>query len=408
MSFSNLPISYCANVHPGESFARALAGIRTYAAPVARALRERENQPIAVGPWMTAAAIAELESPGAPPPALVGLLEALIADAGLVVYTMNAFPFGNFHARRVKETVYLPDWTTTARLEFTLGVARLLARLLPDDTEGSISTSPCAFKAAVPAGSRPEIFFPMLLRCARELARLRDRTGRTIRLAIEPEPGCVLETTPETIAFFETLWRHAANEGIEPLTREHLGVCFDVCHQAVEFEDLGDSVAALAAAGIRVNKVHVTCALELDRPGDPAARAHLARFAEERYLHQTFARHPSGRMLSILDLTAEHANFPPAAWLEAPAWRVHFHVPVYRDRIGPLKTTRPALSSALRQVGQLPYAPHLEVETYTWSVMPGADSPEHLDLVSELVRELSSALDIIQELKGPNPGPAHG
>ncbi|MFO0947243.1 MAG: metabolite traffic protein EboE [Planctomycetota bacterium] len=393
MAFSDLPLSYCTNVHPGETFAEACRGLRAFSQP----LRRRVNRPIAAGLWMTARAIEQLDLPEN-----VDALTVLLADANLACYTMNAFPLGNFHASRVKENVYLPNWTSSDRMDYTLRVARLLATLLPDGATGSISTSPCAWKLAAPVGGYG-VYFPRLIETATSLAELADKTGKVIRLAIEPEPGCVLETTDEAIAFFHELWRSSQGTAVETAVREHLGLCYDVCHQAVEFEDVADSIDRLDREGIRINKVHVTCALELDAPGDMEAREHLSHFAEERYLHQTYARHPDGRILSLPDLTRGFALDPPAEWLECPRWRTHFHVPINRETMGTLRTTRPVLVEALRRVHELPYAPHLEVETYTWDVMPEEDmssAGEPFDLVAVLAAELESGLKIVQDLKG--------
>ena len=396
MSLSELPPSYCANVHPGESFDEAFAALDRYAAP----LRRRLDRPIATGLWMTRDAIAEAESD----PSKGDRLAHWLADHDLICYTMNAFPFGNFHARRVKENVYLPDWHSPQRREYTCQAADLLARLLPESTEGSISTSPCAFKPLHPPGTDASRYFAQLVETALYLDRLRQETGRTIRLAIEPEPCCVLETTTETIEFFRALRRHALEESAEQAVNDHLGVCFDVCHQAVEFEDVADSIRRLGGAGIRINKVHVTCALELRDPCDADARRHLARFVEERYLHQTFAQHPDGRTLSILDLSTEHAEHPPAEWLECPQWRIHFHVPVHEERLGPLHTTRGRITEALRAVRDLDYAPHLEVETYTWNVLPAQSAAaEPFDLVAGLQAEMSSTIALIADLAAERP-----
>ena len=231
-----------------------------------------------------------------------------------------------------------------------------------------------------------------LVQLSRDLDRLRHETGKTIRLAIEPEPFCLLETTPETIHFFEMLWDAADKVGVGELVRQHIGVCYDVCHQAVEFENASEAVSELAAANIRINKVQISCAIELDKPSDEKAREALATFAEQRYLHQTFARHSDGRVISHTDLSQELALDPPSDWQQAEKWRVHFHVPVDADRLGPLGTTRPELIGSLHALGQLPYEPHLEVETYTWPVLPGVRSG---DVTAGMARELIATRELI-------------
>jgi hypothetical protein len=173
-------------------------------------------------------------------------------------------------------------------------------------------------------------------------------------------------------------------------------LCFDVCHQAVAFEDVGQSIASLDAAGIRINKIHITCAIELRDPAtNREARAALAEYAEPRYLHQTKARTSDGRVLTQFDLDPSFALEPPADFLAAPIWRTHFHVPVDAERLGPLATTRAELRATLAAVRRLSYAPHLEVETYTWDVMPGSGSR---DLVDGLTRELCATRALLAEL----------
>jgi hypothetical protein len=175
-------------------------------------------------------------------------------------------------------------------------------------------------------------------------------------------------------------------------------VCYDVCHQAVEFEDVAESVRVLDRAGVRINKVQISCAIELARPAEtPDGRAALRRYVEPRYLHQTFARHPDGRLAKAVDLTDD--LFADPAFADAEAVRVHFHVPVDADRLGPLGTTRPAVRQALAAIAGLNYAPHLEVETYTWEVLPGAAGP---DIVDGLAKELT-ATDRLLATTSPGP-----
>jgi hypothetical protein len=185
--------------------------------------------------------------------------------------------------------------------------------------------------------------------------------------------------------------RHCLDE-----VRTHIGLCFDVCHQAVAFEDVDHSIAALDGAGIRLNKIHITCAIELRDPAtNRTARAALAQYAEPRYLHQTKARLPDGRVLTQFDLDPSFAMDPPPEFLSATTWRTHFHVPVDAERLGPLATTRTELRAALAAVRRLEYAPHLEVETYTWDVMPG-EAPRNL--VDGLTRELLATHSLLAEL----------
>jgi sugar phosphate isomerase/epimerase len=364
-------------------------GLDQYTAP----LRANFGAPLAAGLWLAAPVVAELLAQARTLPAFRDGL----ARRRLTCHTLNAFPYGDFHSRRVKENVYLPDWADARRLAYTLDCARILAALLPESAEGSISTMPLAFKGFDHAPGHLDQCLARLLAAAAALDRLFEETGRLVRLAIEPEPLCLLETTPETVAFFERLWARAEEIGLRPTARRHLGLCYDVCHQAVEFEDIRESIRGLAAAGVRINKVHVTCAIELESPADnEAGRRTLARYVEERYLHQTLARCRSGKILRQIDLSERLALDPPAEFREAPSWRVHFHVPVNAEQLGPLRTTRSELREALATISELDYAPHLEVETYTWEVLPDVEGGAGTgDLVEGLTGELTATRELL-------------
>ena len=308
---------------------------------------------------------------------------------------MNTFPFGNFHDARVKENVYLPDWSDPRRLEYTQDCARILAALLPDDaTIGSLSTVPLGFKPFDQGADFADRCAAQIIELARSLQQLRDETGRTIRLAIEPEPFCVIETTPETVQFFRRLRELAADQQmLEPVT-EFIGVCYDVCHQAVEFEDVAASIRTLEAASIRIEKIHISSAIRIDQPREnQAAREALARYVEPRYLHQTIARHADGRIVRAVDLTTDLTSEPPQDFALADEWRVHFHVPVNAESLGPLGTTRDSIRCSLDAVRELPYAPHLEVETYTWEVLPDGS---RMSLVDGLSAEVLATRDLLQ------------
>lgn len=389
MSLSRLPLGYCTNVHPGRSVAEVEAGLDRYTVEVARNV----GRPLAAGLWLAEPVVGELlaSQDG------VRRFADGLGRRGLSCHTLNAFPYGEFHSDRVKEKVYLPDWTDPRRLEYTEQCANVLAELLPEAADGSISTVPLGFKALNGDKDFLDRCGTQLIECARRLAAIHQRTGKIIRLAIEPEPLCVLETTPEAIQFFQHLWRQADAQGSAEVVRTHMGLCYDVCHQAVEFEDAAASIHALDQAGIRINKVHISCALQLDQPATNAAgRTALKRYAEPRYLHQTIARSTSGNIARTVDLTEAFVDHPGEEFATAPSWRIHFHVPVNAERLGPLQTTHAALMEALPAVAAVDYAPHLEVETYTWEVLPGSGSA---DLVGGLTRELLATAELLQTIE---------
>jgi sugar phosphate isomerase/epimerase len=391
MALSRLPLSYCTNVHPGRSLEEVERGLDQYTVPLAKNF----GQPLAAGLWLQASVARELTNT---PETLARFRDALFRR-NLSCYTLNAFPFGDFHSPRVKENVYLPDWSDDRRVDYTLRCASILAELLPPDAAGSISTSPLAFKPFSHAPGHSDRCLAGVLQVARGLARLYENSGRIIRLAIEPEPCCLLETTPEVVAFFTRVNDAADRAGCRSAAKAHLGICYDVCHQAVEFEDVAQSIATIARAEIPIVKVHITCAIEVRNPLENlAARQALARYAEERYLHQTFARSPEGQIARVVDLTAELAQNPTGPFARADIWRVHFHVPVDAESLGPLGTTRGDLKQALSAIALLPDAPHLEVETYTWEVLPGEASRatnNPAPLIDGLTRELTATRELL-------------
>ncbi len=389
MTLSSLPISYCTNVHPGRTLGEVCLGLREYTAPT----RENFGSPLAAGLWLANAVIRELEDQ----PSRVQQLAEQLSALDLVCYTLNTFPFGDFHQERVKEQVYIPDWSTPERLNYTRNCARVLSLLMPEGTEGSMSTVPLGFKQFPHEEDFVDRCIDNLLQLAISLDELHDASGCVVRLAIEPEPLCLLETTDETIAFFARLRERADAERRSDIVRRHIGVCYDVCHQSVEFEDVADSIARLQSADIRINKVHITCALRLENPAENTeAREALSHFVEPRYLHQLFAKTQSGRILAAVDLSRPLALEPPAEYLNAQEWRVHFHVPVNAESLGSLQTTRDDLKRALAAVANLNYAPHLEVETYTWVVLPGESQRP---LVEGLTDELKATRTLLAELR---------
>ncbi|WP_010587236.1 metabolite traffic protein EboE [Schlesneria paludicola] len=389
MTISSLPLSYCTNVHPGRTVAEVEEGLDRFTLPI----KTNYGKDLAAGLWLAASVVHELEQT---PDAVARFREGLAAR-GLSCYTLNAFPYGDFHSARVKENVYLPDWSHADRLNYTLACARCLAALLPEGAEGSISTVPLGFKPFEQPVEFADRCAAQLVELARGLDRLYHETGRVIRLAIEPEPFCVIETTVETIQFFDRLRVHASDANAVNCVRTHIGVCYDVCHQAVEFEDVAASIRSLVQAEIRLNKIHITCAIEVTEPAlRVEAMAALARYIEPRYLHQTFAKTAEGKIARYVDLDDHMVSRPADEFRTAPVWRVHFHVPVDAEHLGPLGTTRSELKRALAVIPELDYAPHLEVETYTWEVLPGGGSP---NIVEGFSRELLATNALLEQYR---------
>ncbi len=376
-----MELSYCTNVHPAEDLDGVLEQLDAFAGPV----RERAGlDRLGVGLWLPAELALRLASSEADRERLRERLDA----NGLELRTVNAFPYSAFHADVVKLDVYRPDWTDPRRAAFTLDCARVLAELLPAGASGSISTLPLGWRDPWTAGDDARAT-EALVHVSRELRRLRDETGRTVRLAIEPEPGCTLDTVDDVVRWLAP----RVAEGVDP---EFIGICLDTCHLAVSFADPVAAVRQIADAGLRVVKVQASAALHVEHPGDPANREAVAAFVEQRYLHQTRELSLDGTVLAVDDL--------PEALAELPAdgpWRVHFHVPLHLAPSAPISATTEVLRAAVDAVRGIPHGDqaHLDVETYTWSVLPGGVD----DLVAGIAAEVRWAAD---ELLGAPPRPA--
>ena len=402
-------LGYCTNIHAGESWAEVRA-ILDREVPRVRARLERAG-PFGVGLRLAAAAADTLADPRA-----FAELTGILAARDLYVFTINGFPHGAFHGTKVKENVYRPDWAEPERLRYTNRLAELLVRLLPDggDAIGSISTVPGAFKPRAAEAGVIDAIVDGLIRHAAYLDALARATGHTIVLALEPEPWCVLETIAETVAFFENrlfagaaVGRMAALTGLVPgaaerALRRHLGVCLDACHAAVEFEDPFAAVDRLEATGISIAKLQLSCGLAA-RPMTPAHAAALAAFDDRVYLHQVVERRAlegnAPGLARFVDLPDALAAFEAAPGDSegdgeggaAREWRVHFHVPIFRADLPPFASTQPFLAALLRRHRERPIAPHLEVETYTWDVLPAAYRDE--DTSAAIARELAWVLE---------------
>ncbi len=361
MLWRHAHLTYCLNVHPGESLAEVEAAIRGPAAAVKE--RVSPDRPFGVGLRLSARAAGELE------PRAADFRDELAA-AGMYAFTVNGFPYGRFHGTRVKEAVHRPDWTSPERLDYTERLARILAVLLPPGIDGSISTSPLAYGKHV-----PERAFTNLLAAGRTLSRLGTRTGHRISLAIEPEPDCAVETVAEAVDLFDRLRDAGDGEATGPL-----GICLDACHFATNFESPAGALKRLEAAGVPVPKIQLSVALVVPEGADPVSA--LTPYADRVWLHQTRVRTAAGEILRYPDL-------PPA--LEAAPegeWRVHFHVPLHTQPRAGLATSAQLLDGEFLNAAIRP-GRHIEVETYTFAVLPGRAR----DVVDSVAAELRWLLD---------------
>jgi len=382
-------LSYSTLVHPGDNWELMSHSLRTYV-PKVKA-RVSPNQPFGLSLRLAALSAEALAKDAA----ARGELKRFLAENDLYLYTVNAFPYGAFKDTIVKEQVYEPDWRTEERTQYTINVADVLADVAPEGIAGSIQSAPLGFKPRVTGPDVVAAYTEHVLRVVAHLVGIEARTGKTVTLALEPEPHCFLETTDETIAYFTNhLYSGRSIERLAKLAnipiadaigalRRHLGIVFDIGHQAVGFEDIPVSLQKLVDAGVPILKLQEVAAMNMPQVTDETVEA-LQRFAKTVYLSQTVER-KNGKITKFLNL--EDAFAARKADPGPREWRTHFHVPVFLDDLGgKFGTTRFALEDALKMHKEKPLSGQLEIETYTWDVLP-----EHLktgDIVDYVCREI--------------------
>ena len=403
-----MKVGYCTNVHPGTSLDAVNQNLLTHAVQVREQLTASDadqSQPLPVGLWLSNQAAMEL-----------GETELLrwrdwLAETHLLPYTFNGFPYSDFHQPVVKHRVYLPTWAEQARLDYTVKLAHVLDSILPVDEVGTISTLPIAWPQAneiagltgpleTQTNSLLVASAKQLKQLATELDRILQTNGRLIKVGIEPEPGCVLDSADDIVNFFQ---RYLYDGQDAKRVRRHIGVCHDVCHSAVMFEFQQTAIDAYRDANIDICKVQVSSAIEgvFDGREDEATWEALQSFAEPKYLHQTSMRandNKSTEFFEDLHLAIEQHAEPISFRGQV---RVHFHVPIFMQTLGVLNTTQREIAECLTALrknsadgGQSTTMPHFEVETYAWNVLP--QQYQQSSLASGIAEEIRWLCDLLQ------------
>ena len=413
MKLAQLPhqphLTYCTNIHPGETWADVFDNLQTHVVPLKRRLCPAAS--FGIGLRLAALAAQELVQGNR-----LRALRQWLDTENLYVFTLNGFPYGGFHHQVVKDRVYAPDWTKPERADYTLKLVKILAALLPEGIEGGISTVPLSYKPWWATVDEAHTVFRssslQLARVVAELVSLQQDSGIEIHIDLEPEPNGGIENAAETIEFFHSWLLPVGGEWLarqlgcdrqraESLLRKHITVCYDTCHFAVEYEDPADAIARLQTAGIRVGKVQISSALQVPLPADRINRQAVAKrlqpFAESTYLHQVIARQQGGQLSRYPDLTEA---LPELVSSDAQEWRIHFHVPIFLQDYQILKSTQNHISSTLALLGDTLECQHLEIETYTWDVLP----PElKLDIQDSIQREYEWVLGELRALHPDAP-----
>jgi hypothetical protein len=385
-------LTYCTNIHPGETWEEVRAALGKYSPRVKHALTP--DAAFGIGLRLSAVAASDLANATA-----LHEFRTFLTEHHLYVFTLNGFPYGEFHGTPVKENVYLPDWRDDARLVYTNQLADILSVILPESINGSISTVPGAFAASIKSAADVTRMMENYVRHVAHLVNIHQQTGKLISLTLEPEPCCYLETIDQAVSFFQDyLFSDEARDilmdlaelessAAEEALRRHLGLCLDLCHAAVEFEDAGEMIEKLRAADINIGKMQISAGLKFSPVGNRTVEL-LQPFDDEVYLHQTVSRINS-EYTRYVDLQQAFASHK--AGMAAEEWRVHFHVPIFLDDLGEFATTQDFIREVLTLHREQPVSDHLEVETYTWNVLPA--EYRDVDVVDAIVRELNWVRD---------------
>lgn len=378
-SHSNSHLSYCTNIHPGEGWNSVFDQLKAHLPELKQRLSP--GKPFGIGLRLSALAVNQILENNR-----LNIFKEWMQDNGLYVFTMNGFPYGSFHGEKVKDDVYKPDWSTKQRLEYTSNLVDILAELIPEGEEGSISTSPVSYKYW---GQSTEEYSKIkkaasihMARLAWQMAGILKGHGKEIHLDIEPEPDCLLENSRETIDFFnEHLLPVGSDllmseykitlEEAENILRKHIGVCYDTCHFALEYEDPAKAIQSFIDEGVRIGKTQISAALKVKLDGERADRSeianHLKEFDEPTYLHQVIVQTDGGNLVQFRDLPDA---LPSIGNKQAKEWRVHFHVPIFLKKYEELYSTQDEMLESLQFILDGDHCRHFEIETYTWDVLP--------------------------------------
>ncbi len=403
MQIHNLHLTYCTNIHPGETWAEVQQNLQTYLPPLKAQLSPQA--PFGIGLRLADCASRELLEGDN-----LAQFQTWLQAENLYVFTLNGFPYGSFHRQVVKDQVYAPDWFNVDRLTYTQRLIDILAALLPPGIEGSISTLPISYKPwwpdSVELDKLNQLAAKHLTIVAAQLAELETRTGQLIHLGLEPEPDGLIENSEEVVDWFDNYLLpiggdilqsqgHTAASARHTLLR-HIQVCYDTCHFAVEFEDPIVAIERLTHHGIGLSKIQLSAALRFGIPADLVDRQQLLNtlqpFAESTYLHQVIAQHPDGTIAQFRDL---EITLPQLLETTATEWRTHFHVPLFIRDYPHMSSTQSDIITVLDYLKAHPICAHLEIETYTWEVLP----PEmKLDIATSIEREYNWVIDRLDSI----------
>jgi hypothetical protein len=372
-------LTYCTNIHQGVDWASHLEALKQNFPSIKIAVSPAS--PMGIGLRLSNAASLELKKEEK-----LAEFKDWLKEEQAYVFTMNGFPYGEFHHGPVKEHVHTPDWTTPERLSYTQRLFTILAELLPEGMHGGVSTAPLSyrhwFKGANAIRDAKIQSTENILKVVEQLILINKNTSKVLHLDIEPEPDGLLETGQEFIDWFENFLLPMGKEyltnkfGIsslqaEALLKEHIQLCYDVCHFALGYENHAEIISTLKEKGIKTGKIQISAALKAKIPAEADKRKEItnafACYNEPTYLHQVIAKNKDGSILRYRDLpdALQDADNP-----DVEEWRSHFHVPIFLEDFGQLESTQSDILEVLQINQREQLTQYLEVETYTWEVLP--------------------------------------
>lgn len=380
MKLANTHISYCTNIHPGQDWIDHFNQLAQYVPKIKSAVSPDAS--FGLGLRISAEASEQLSKPD-----VLLAFQQWLKEHDVYVFTLNGFPFGDFHEKRVKDMVHFPDWTSRKRKDYTIRLFDILAELIPDKAEAGISTSPLSYRfwfdeSAEEWTTMRSESTQQILEVAAYLYDKEVQTGKYMHLDIEPEPDGVLENVDEFIEWYEQellplavsffqKTRGLDEEQSKLLVKRYVTICYDVCHFALAYENHSEAVDRLEQLGIQIGKFQVSSALKVNLTDDLADRQEkkkiLEEFDEPIYLHQVIARNKSNELVKYRDLMDALPDIEDLTHVE---WRSHFHVPIFLEQYGVISSTQQDILEVLALHKQRERTRHVEVETYTWAVLP--------------------------------------
>ena len=383
---NGIHLAYCTNIHRGEGWNETFHGLNEYTLKVKE--KVSQSDPFAIGLRLGYKAALELSETGSR-----NLDEFIkwLDHNNCYIFSINGFPYGQFHGSRVKEQVYSPDWTFDSRVEYTNLLFDILAEILPSGMSGSVSTLPGSFKEFIQDDTQQgNVIIENLARCGKHINDLIEKTGKDLHLGLEPEPLGWFENTPETLSFFKR-FRNIHGDEFDNV----IGVNYDTCHLAIEYENAKESLLLLKNNNIKISKIHLSSALKL-KPNQQTVDS-LKEYQDDVYLHQVIARLQNGDLIRFKDLPDAIENFLKGNCND-DEWRVHFHIPLHASPDSLFDDTRDHIKDTLSVLSSDPeMCKHLEMETYTWEVLP--NSMQSNSVVDQLSLEYDWTLNSLRELK---------